>query len=143
MSSHPYLRAYMAGLVAPSIVVFVVGVAVCARFREIPPEVERAMVFPMALNPAIWGIWNVLYIWLGRRRRLGIAWHGAILPIFLIPIGAVLARAFSIPFVNFEGAALVTPLIVAAYYLIWKYIVRFINELLQISDHSGASRGQS
>lgn len=143
MSSHPYLRAYMAGLVAPSIVVFVVGVAVAARFREIPPEIERAMILPMALNPGIWGIWNVLYIWLGDRRRLGIAWHGAILPILLIPIGVVLARAFSTSFVSIEGAALVTLPTVAAYYLIWKYIVRFINELLQIGDHAGAGGKQS
>lgn len=142
MSSHPYLRAYMAGLVAPSIVVFVVGIGVAVRFREIPPEIERAMILPMALNPAIWGIWNALYVWLGGRKRLGIGWHGAILPILIIPIGTIMARAFSISFVSIEGAVLVTPPIVAAYYLIWKYLVRFINELLQISHHSGATRRQ-
>lgn len=143
MSSHPYLRAYMAGLAAPSIVVFVAGAVVAARFREIPPEIERAMIFPMALIPAIWGIWNALYIRLGDRRPLGIAWHGAILPVLLIPTGIVLARAFSMPFVTIEGAALVTPPTVAAYYLIWKYIVRFLNELLQIGDHPVASGRQS
>lgn len=140
---HPYLRAYTAGLVAPSIVICLVGLAVAVFFREIPPEVERAMIFPIAINPAVWGFWNALYVWLGHRRRLSIAWHGAILPILLVPAGVALARALSMYFFTVRGVAFVTPPTVVAYYVIWKYIVRFLNELLNVSEALNEPRRQS
>jgi hypothetical protein len=142
MPSHPYLRAYMAGLVAPSIVVCLVGVIVVPLFREIPFGIERAMIFPMAINPAVWGIWNILYVWLGDGRRLPIAWHGALLPLFLLPMGLAVARLLSISFVTVEGTALVTLPTVVAYYVFWKYIVRFLNDLLQIAKNPNESGRQ-
>jgi hypothetical protein len=132
----------MAGLVAPSGVICLVGMAVVPLFREIPFHIERAMIFPMAINPAIWGIWNMLYVWLGDGRRLPIAWHGALLPIFLVPLGLALARQLSLSFVTVEGVVLVTPPTVVAYYVVWMYIVRVLNELLQIAEDPNESGRQ-
>lgn len=143
MRSHAYLRAYVAGLAVPSVVVFIVGIVVMAFFGSIPAQVERAMIFPMAINPAIWGLWNVLYILLPGPWRLPIAWHGAILAVILVPIGVAVARALSISFVTVCGAALVTAPTIIAYYVIWKYIVRFLNELVHASDASNRNGGQS
>lgn len=132
MPSHPYLRAYIAGVATPSVVVCLVGIAVIPLFHEIPPHIQRAMIFPVAINPAIWGIWNMLYVWFADRRRLPIAWHGVLLSLFLLPIGLALARHLSISFVTVQGTALVALPTAGAYYVFWKYIVGFLNDLLQI-----------
>ena len=64
MNQHPYLRAYMAGIVAPTIFLLVAATAfTIARYvYNFPVPVERVIVFPMAVVPNIWGLWNVLYV---------------------------------------------------------------------------------
>lgn len=141
MPSHPYLRAYMAGLVVPSVAVCLVALAVAAFFGSVSPQIERAMIFPMAINPAAWGVWNMLHVWLrNRQQRIPIQWHGAILALLLVLAGTALARFLEISFVTVKGAALVTLPTVAAYYFIWKYVVRFLNELLDVTQASHSNR---
>ena len=64
MNPHKYLRAYMAGIVVPTIVI-VLGVIIFCIARYVynfPPPLERIMIFPMAAVPNLWGLWNMLFI---------------------------------------------------------------------------------
>ncbi|HTM36425.1 MAG TPA: hypothetical protein VL156_06730 [Terriglobales bacterium] len=130
---HPFLRAYMAGVAVPSLVVSAAAVVVALRFSAIPSSVERAMIFPTALNPFIWGAWNALYIALRRRWRIPIGWFGASLAILLIVSGVVLAHMLGLTFVTIRGAALVVVPIAATYFVLWKYVVAMLNRLLGAS----------
>jgi hypothetical protein len=135
MDQHKYLRAYMAGIVVPTIVV-VIGVTVfcIARYAyDFPVPLERIMIFPMAVVPNLWGLWNVLYVALRPRWQHSIGIHGALLPFLLAPLGIVLALllGFSIPgFVIFPIAA---PLGLIVYYLAWKYLVGSLNRIVNLA----------
>ena len=132
MNSHPYLRAYMAGIVIPTI--FLLIATTCFFFARYvfnePIAIERAMVFPMAVVPNLWGAWNMLYVAISRRWPISI--HGAILPALLIPAGIALARSFDLTFVTVDRMAVFAPLAFVVYYLIWKYLVGRLNDLLGI-----------
>lgn len=137
MNPHKYLRAYMAGLVVPTLA-FPVGVLVFALDRYVyndPLPIERVMVFPMALVPLLWGLWNVLYIASHSRTHLSIGFHGAILPFLLGPLGIVLTLAlhFEIPGFAAHIFPILAPVAVILYYLIWKYVVHFLNGVLGIA----------
>jgi len=134
MPPHPYLRAYMAGVVIPSVTVFLVALPVAGFFSRIPVPIERAMLFPMALNPAMWGAWNVLHVALRPTRRLPIGWHGAALALLLMLTGIVLARALHVSFVTPLRAFAVLPPTMLAYYLLWRVAVRSLNDILGISS---------
>jgi len=133
MHQHKYLRAYMAGIVAPTMFLLVVLTAfVVARIvYRIPIPIERMMVFPMALIPNLWGLWNMLYLRLRGSWSLPIGIHGALLVILVVPSGFMLARVlnFELP----QLAVLGVPAALVAYYLLWKYLVNFLNELLGIA----------
>ena len=133
MHQHKYLRAYMAGIVAPTMFLLVVLTAfVVARIvYRIPIPIERMMVFPMALIPNLWGLWNMLYLRLRGSWSLPIGIHGALLVILVVPSGLVLGRVlnFELP----QLAVLGVPAALVAYYLLWKYLVNFLNELLGIA----------
>jgi hypothetical protein len=117
-----------------------------ARFLyRVPIPIEWAIVFPMALIPNI-GAWNMLYLALGPRHHLPLGFHGAILPLILAPLGALLATllGFLTPVedgflwfhavrVAYVHCALVFPLVLMAYYLVWKYLVGFLNGMLGIA----------
>ena len=72
MRTHPYLRAYMAGIVVPTLFLLIV-VAVDAYqkyYFEVSNQfviplssspLQRAILFPMAVVPNVWGLWNMLY----------------------------------------------------------------------------------
>jgi hypothetical protein len=135
MNQHPYLRAYMAGIAMPTMFLLVAAaVFFVERFvYDIPILVERLLIFPMALVPNLWGLWNILYVALHSRRRLPIGFHGAILLCIVVPLGLLLARALDMTFVNVRMVAMAFPLVLILYYLVWKYLVRFFNELLGIA----------
>jgi hypothetical protein len=148
MHRFAYLRAYMGGVALPTAFLLVALTIFCiARFvYRIPVPIERAIVFPMALVPNLFGAWNVLYLAVRRRRPWNIGLHGALLPFVIGPGGYVIGRLLGIldtspnGFVYFHAVhvlfahtALVFPVVVAAYYLIWKYIVGFFNRVLEIA----------
>ncbi|MDE3166118.1 MAG: hypothetical protein KGN36_09950 [Acidobacteriota bacterium] len=57
MKTHPYLRAYMAGVTVPSLFFELAFAAYLTLRGPYDPgfPVERFMVFPLALVPAVWG----------------------------------------------------------------------------------------
>lgn len=135
MASHRYLRAYMAGVVIPSATVFLVALPVAAMFARIPVRIERAMLFPMALNPALWGVWNMLYAALPQTRRLPIAWHGVALAFVLIASGTALAPCLGISFVTPVRALTALGPTAIAYYVLWRFAVAALNEILGIEHN--------
>ena len=148
MSSYPYLRAYMAGIVVPTMLLLV-GITVFFIVRyifQVPVPIERVVVFPMAIVPNMFGVWNMFYLWLQTRRHLPIGFHGALLPFLLGPIGVTLAISLGFAAVTSSGVVwfhVVTipyPLVatgfasaVIVYYLVWKHLVAFFNGVLGLS----------
>jgi hypothetical protein len=135
MNTHPYLRAYMAGIVVPTMFLLI-GMTVfsIARFvYDVPIPIERVIVFPMAVVPNLWGVWNILYILLHARYHLPIGFHGAVLPFLLLPLGLVLTRALDVAIITPTLLATAGPAAVIVYYLAWKYLVGFFNQLLGIA----------
>ena len=146
MRPHPYLRAYMAGIVVPTgVLLLVITLFAVFRFGLLPVPEEttdrgimlgtmlmmerlgRAIIFPMAVVPNLWGIWNILYVALRRRVAISLGVHGATLPLVLVPLGIQLARAFGVFTMSVEAIVPIAVIAMAAYYLIWKYVVDFLN----------------
>jgi hypothetical protein len=134
MNSHPYLRAYMAGIALPTFfMLFILAAFIVARFvYDIPIPIERAIAFPMAVVPNLWGVWNILYT-AGHGRRWPLGLHGAVLPLLLMPAGLLLAKHLGINVVTPSLAMTFAPVGVAVYYLVWKYAVGFLNETLGVA----------
>jgi hypothetical protein len=137
MNKHAYLRAYLAGIAVPTVFLLVIMTfySVQRYAHGFPVPVERVIVFPMAVVPNIWGLWNILYLALRSRRHLPLGLHGAILPFLLTPAGYVVARIldFAIPSYVVAGFPFVFPIGLALYYLAWKYLVGFLNAELGIA----------
>ena len=148
MNKHPFVRAYMAGAIVPTIFMLaIITVFFVVRYiYAAPVPVERAIIFPMAFVPNLFGFWNMFYLWLKPRPHLPIGCHGALLPILLVPLGATGAvklefleigvkgvRWFQLPVVPwaFVASALVCALVI--YYLIWKYLVGFFNRVVEVA----------
>jgi hypothetical protein len=137
MNQHKYLRAYMAGIVVPTIVLLIGVTVFCiARYAYgFSMQLERVMIFPMAVVPPLWGLWNMLYIASHSRTHLPIGFHGALLPFLLGPLGILLTVALDFQVPGF--ATHIFPVLalvgLTAYYLIWKYIVSFLNAVLGIA----------
>jgi len=147
MNTHPYLRAFLAGVFFPTLLlpVMLTGFVVARLVLQVPFPIERGLVFPMALVPAMWGLWNML--WLGTQARVHqpLGLHGAVLPLLLLPGGTVVASCLGILRLGSHGATwfqacevpytLIAPCFLAVlvgYYLIWKYLVGFLNRVLGI-----------
>jgi hypothetical protein len=147
MNTHPYLRAYLAGIFIPTLVlpIFLTVFIVVRIVLKVPVPIEQAIIFPMAVVPSLFGLWNML--WLGSHgcTRLPIGVHGAALPLLLMPMGATTAICLGVLKLSAHGATwfgtceipytLIAPCFLAAlagYYLVWKYIVGFLNRVLGI-----------
>jgi hypothetical protein len=134
----------MAGIVVPTLFLLVV-VTIDALHRfyfEVPNQfvlelparpLERAIVFPMAVVPNLWGAWNMLHLALRSRVRLSLAFHGALLPLLLIPAGITLARLLDVFTIQLRFALPIVPIGMTVYYLVWKYAVGFLNEEVGIA----------
>jgi len=137
MNEHKYLRAYMAGIVVPTILLLAVASAfTVARYvYNIPVPLERVIVFPMAVVPNLWGLWNVLFVAWRSRLRLSIGLHGALLPFLLAPLGIVVTSLlnFSIPGFAAHAFPILAPLAIIIYYLVWKYFVSFLNRIVNVA----------
>jgi|ERR1022692_612833 hypothetical protein len=149
MNKHPYLRAYMAGIFTPSLfLLLVLTIFIVVRLVfQVPIPLERVIVFPMALVPNLFGLWNILYVRL--ERRVPIGFHGALLPVVMAPLGALLAKHLEVLSFGPQGItwfqqvttpySLIVPWFCAefcatlvVYYLVWKYIVGSLNRVLEI-----------
>jgi hypothetical protein len=148
VNTHPYLRAFLAGVFVPTIVL-PLALAVFVVFRivlGVPVPIERAMIFPMALVPGVFGLWNMLWMGSHGRTHLPIGLHGALLLLLLMPCGALLGSCLGILTLGPHGVewlgalylpyhlvALAYLAALAGYYLVWKYIVGFLNRVLGIA----------
>ncbi|HEY6249365.1 MAG TPA: hypothetical protein VI685_05360 [Candidatus Angelobacter sp.] len=145
MNQHPYLRAYMAGIVFPTAFLLLGLTIFCiVRFAcRVPAPIEQLIIFPMAVIPNVFGAWNMLFLKLHHQWRVPIGLHGAALPLFLGPIGAVFAIAmgfvkmadgrltyFGVLRVPYWYLVFIPFIGIAVYYLIWKYVVGFFNRVL-------------
>ncbi|MGH9314128.1 MAG: hypothetical protein ACRD09_09265 [Vicinamibacterales bacterium] len=135
MRGHPLLRAYMAGIVVPTVFLLVImTVFTLARYvYDVPVPVERVVVFPMAVVPNLWGLWNMLHL-AHPVRRLALGLHGALLPFLLAPTAFLVTRLvdFPIPAVVAAGFPIGFPVGVILYYLAWKHVVGFLNRLVAV-----------
>ncbi len=148
MNTHPYLRAYMAGIVVPTMLLLVAMTVffVTRYIYNVPIPIERVIVFPMALVPNLFGVWNIFYVWLRPRRHLPIGFHGALLPFVLAPIGFTITTSLGFLAATSTGLVLFQAITIGysfvatffsagivVYYLVWKHLVGFFNELLGIA----------
>ncbi len=137
MTHHPYLRAYMAGIAVPT-PLLLVGMTVFCVLRfvyNVPVPIERVIVFPLAIVPNLWGLWNMLFLRLHSRRPYAIGLHGLILPFIIAPLGFTIMRVvgFQFPEHFLSVLPIVFPGGLIFYYLAWKYLVGFLNGLLGIA----------
>ena len=141
MRTHPYLRAYMAGIVVPTIFLLcaMTTYAVYRFYLEVPSQfvfgipaapLERLIMFPMAVVPNLWGVWNMLYLRL--KPPLPLPAFGALLPMLLVPLMITLGRALDAFQVQMGLALLAIPVGMAIYYLVWKFVVGFLNREMGI-----------
>jgi hypothetical protein len=141
------LRAFLAGAFVPTLVLplMLTAFILLRLVMQVPFPFERGLVFPMALVPSLWALWNMLWLGSHPRTHLPIGIHGALLPLLLLPCGATLATCLGILSLGSSGVTwfhslyvpytLVAPVFAGAligYYLAWKYIVGFLNRTLGI-----------
>ena len=149
MSNHPYVRAYMAGISVPTPLLLVaLTLFSIARFvYNVPIPVERVIIFPMAIIPNLFGVWNMLYLASRSHTHLPLGTHGAILPFILAPTGFFLGRSlgflkttghgftyFGAVDVHYAHVALVFLVVLIVYYLVWKYLIGFFNQVAGIAE---------
>lgn len=149
MSNHPYLRAYMAGISAPTpFLLVVLTLFLVARFvYNIPVPVERVIIFPMAIIPNLFGVWNMLYLASRARTRLPLGIHGAILPFIIAPAGFLLGHSlgildathhglvyFGVAEIHYAFLAMLFPGALIVYYLVWKYLIGFFNRIAGVAE---------
>lgn len=137
MNKHPYLRAYLAGIAVPTVALLAIMTAY-AVFRYVynfPVPVERVIVFPMAVVPNLWGLWNILFFAWRRRVPLSLGLHGALLPILIGPMGALASALldFSIPSFARHVFPILAPMVLVVYYFAWKYVVGFLNRVVDLA----------
>jgi len=131
MNKHAYLRAYMAGIAVPTIFLLAVatGFTVARYVYHIPVPIERVIVFPMAVVPNAWGLWDVLFLALRDRLPSSLGLHGALLLILLAPLGIVVASLlnFQIPSIAARVFPILAPVPLIVYYFASKYVVGLLN----------------
>lgn len=144
MKPHPFVRAYMAGIAVPTcMLIIILTVYAYNRFYfEVSSQfviplpgapLDRAIVFPMAVVPNLWGAWNMLYMALRSRLRWSLGAHGAVLPLLLMPLGVALARSLDVFELNWELVLPMVPVGMTVYYLAWKHLVGFLNQEVGIA----------
>jgi len=101
---------------------------------DFPVPIERVIVFPMAVVPNLWGLWNILFLASHKRLHLPLGLHGALLPFLLAPLGIVAAGLLNFPIATFALHVLpfTAPVALIVYYLAWKYLVGALNAELGV-----------
>ncbi|MEP6923651.1 MAG: hypothetical protein ABI954_04225 [Pyrinomonadaceae bacterium] len=126
----------MAGITIPTILlIFIMTVFTIARYKyDVTFSMERIIVFPMAIVPNLWGLWNILYIRLRRYRYVSIGVHGALLAFVQVLIVFVITKSVNFEIPEFVGNSfpLGFPIVVIIFYLVWKHLVAFFNAILGI-----------
>jgi hypothetical protein len=97
-------------------------------------------------HPAETGNKSACGVWVLERNPWPIGLHGALLPLIMAPLGVIAATCGGLLTLGAHGAiwfhsvsvsySLIAPLFfagVVAYYLVWKYVVGFLNQVLGIA----------
>jgi hypothetical protein len=100
----------------------------------------------MAVIPTAFGLWNMLYVWSRPHRNLPIGLYGALLPFILVSLGVVTAVTGGFLVIGSQGVTLLGVVSVpysvvvvwfltalVLYYLVWKHVVGFLNQVLGIA----------
>jgi hypothetical protein len=144
MRPRPYLRAYMAGIVVPTLFLIVIMLidAYHVFYFEVPSQfvfglpsrpLERTILFPMAVVPNLWGVWNMLYLATKSRTHLPLGVHGSLLVALIVPAGILLGRALDLFAIQLSYALPVIPVGMVVYYLAWKFFVGSLNQEMGIA----------
>ena len=137
MRTHPYLRAYMAGIVVPSIFMLLAplvflwsgGFPAAGSTTFSFVSLTQLAIFPGAFVPNLWGLWNMLHLRIRDQVRIPHAVFGALIPLILLP----LVRTVLPTLVGTKDLLLVLPFGMAMYYLVWKFVVGFLNREMGIA----------
>lgn len=136
MKTYPYLRAYMSGITIPTIllILFVTVFTFAHQTDNEPIPIERLIVFPMAIVPNLWGIWNIAYVRLSKTRYMSIGLHGALLAFVqaLTAFGITKLVGAEIPSFVASAFPFAFPVLIIVFYLVWKHLVAFFNAVLGI-----------
>jgi hypothetical protein len=137
MNKNLYLRAYLAGIAVPTLLLLgiMTGYVTLRYVVHFPVPIERVIIFPMAVVPNLWGLWNIAFVATHEKLRLPIGFHGMILPFFLVPLGMLSAHLldFSVPHFVFSVLPVAGPVALIVYYLVWKYLVNGLNTILGVA----------
>jgi hypothetical protein len=87
----------------------------------------------MAIAPNLWGVWNMIYIVVRRRRDWPLGLHGLLLAMLVGPLGWALALTLGVPMSVLGTVMPAFPLAMVLYYLLWKYGVAALNEILGVA----------
>ena len=125
----------MCGIFLPALFLLVAMFAfTMARYvYNVPIQIERIIVFPMAVIPNLWGLWNMLYVRVSENHRIPISIHGPVLVLLIAPAGFGIAKLVGFEFPFHQLALIGVPVAFAVYYLAWKYVVSFLNHVLEIA----------
>ena len=149
MKDHPYVRAYMAGIAVPTplLLIPLTAFVIARLIYGFPIPIERIIIFPMAIVPNLFGLWNVLHLASRSRTHLPLGIHGALLPFLLAPLGFLLGVSlgvlqpadgglvkFGLITFHYIHIAMILPLVLVLYYLVWKYLVGFCNRVAGIAQ---------
>ncbi len=149
MKDHPYVRAYMAGIAVPTpfLLVPLTAFVIARLVYGVPVPIERVIIFPMAIVPNLFGIWNVLHLVSRSRTHLPLGIHGALLPFLIAPLGLLLGLSigvlkpvdngflyFGLVTFHYVHIAMIFPFVLILYYLVWKYLVGFCNRVAGIAQ---------
>jgi hypothetical protein len=126
----------MAGITIPTLLlIFIMAAFTVARYAlDVPVAIERIVVFPMAIVPNLWGLWNMLFFRLGRHRYLPIGFHGALLAFVQALLVFAITRlvGFEVPEIVANAFPIGLPVVTIVFYLVWKHLVAFFNAVLGI-----------
>jgi hypothetical protein len=111
------------------------GYTVFRLVYHFPVPLERFIVFPMAAVPNLWGLWNVLFIAWRRRVPLSLGLHGALLLILIAPLGILVSGLLNFQLPGFAAHVfpILAPVALILYYFAWKYLVGFLNRVLDLA----------
>jgi len=126
----------MAGITIPTMMlIFIMIVFSIVRYINTGSiSIEKIIVFPMAIVPNLWGLWNISYVYLRRYRYVSIGIHGAVLALVqvLLAFGIAKLVSFEVPGLVASTFPLGLPIVVIVFYLVWKHLVAFFNAVLGI-----------
>jgi hypothetical protein len=130
---HPYLRAYLAGIALPTMVMPFVVVGLSLQHPSVHDfHIEDVVIFPIGLVPNAWGLWNMLYVLLRKRLEIAIGLYGAALVLLIAPAAFGIQVALGKMLWTPGLVAIGLPITLVGYYLAWKYVVARVNDVLGV-----------